>query len=135
MGIFDELVGGIEAEAGQKAGLYEEVAKLVTEAGGVNGLMQQFQQKGLDGVISGWIGNGTNPPITAEQIVQVVGQDKITEIASKVGLSEQQVVDGISKLLPMIINHLTPNGTAPSTGGGQLETEALGILKSKLFGS
>jgi uncharacterized protein YidB (DUF937 family) len=52
-----------------------------------------------------------------------------------VGLSEQQVVDGISKLLPMIINHLTPNGTAPSTGGGQLETEALGILKSKLFGS
>ena len=132
MGLFDEVVGGLEAKAGQQAGLYEEVAKLVTEAGGVNGLVQQFQQKGLKGVISGWVGNGTNPPITGEQVVQVLGQDKIAEIASKVGLSEQQVADGITKILPVVINHLTPNGTVPDQGAGELEG-ALGALKSKLF--
>ncbi len=109
MGLFDEVLGGLEAQAGQHAALYEEVAGLVTQSGGVNGLVQQFEQKGLGELISGWVGNGANPPITAQQIIQVVGQDKITEIASKVGLSEQQVTDGITQLLPVIINHLTPN--------------------------
>jgi uncharacterized protein YidB (DUF937 family) len=134
MGLFDEVMGGLEARDGQHAALYEEVAKLVTESGGVNGLVQQFQQKGLEGVISGWIGNGTNPPITADQVVQAVGQDKITEIASRVGLSEPQVVEGISKLLPLMVDHLTPNGTAPNQSGDEL-AGALGVLKSKLLGS
>ncbi len=135
MGLFNEVLGGLEAEAGQHAALYEEVANLVTQSGGVNGLIQQFEQKGLGQLVAGWMGGATNTPITADQIVQVIGQDKITAIASKVGLSEQQVTDGISKLLPLMVSHLTPNGTAPSSGGGQLETEALGLLKSKLFGS
>jgi len=132
MGIFDQIVGGLEAKEGQQAALYEEVAGLVTQAGGVNGLIQQFQQKGLDGIISGWVGSGANPTITAEQIIQVLGQDKITAIAAKVGLSEPQVAEGISKILPVIVNHLTPNGTAPDPVAGELEG-ALGVLKSKLF--
>jgi uncharacterized protein YidB (DUF937 family) len=134
MGLFDEVLGGLEAQAGQHAALYEEVAGLVTQSGGVNGLIQKFEQQGLGQLTSGWVGGATNTPISADQIVQVIGQDKITAIASKVGLTEQQVTDGISKLLPLMVSHLTPNGTAPSTAGGQLETEALGMLKSKLFG-
>jgi len=132
MGLFDEVLGGLEAKGGQQAALYEEVAHLVTEAGGVNGLVQQFQQKGFEGIISGWVGNGTNPPITGEQTVQVLGQDKITAIASKVGLTEQQVADGISKILPVVVNHLTPNGASTDQAAGDLEG-ALGALKSKLF--
>jgi uncharacterized protein YidB (DUF937 family) len=134
MGLFDEVVSGLAAKDAQHAALYEEVAKLVTESGGVTGLAQQFQQKGLDGVISGWIGNGANPPITGDQIVQVLGPDKITEIASKVGLNEQEVSEGISKLMPLMVNHLTPNGTAQDSAAGELEG-ALGALKSKLFSS
>jgi uncharacterized protein YidB (DUF937 family) len=135
MGLFDEVVGGLEAQAGQHAALYEEVARLITEAGGVNGLIQQFEQNGLGQVVSGWMGGASNTTISPDQIIQAIGQDKITAIASKVGLSEQQVTDGMAKLLPLMVSHLTPNGTAPSTGGGALESEALGILKSKLFGS
>ena len=68
--------------------------------------------------------------------MQVLGQDKITAIAAKVGLSEQQVADGISKILPVVVNHLTPNGAAPAPdqAAGELEG-ALGALKSKLFSS
>jgi uncharacterized protein YidB (DUF937 family) len=132
MGLFDEIVGGLEAKEGQQAALFEEVSALVTQAGGVNGLVQMFQQKGLEGAIAGWMGSGANPPITADQIIQVLGQDKITAIASKVGLTEPQVAEGISKLLPLVISHLTPNGAAPNQGAGELEG-ALGVLKSKLF--
>ena len=118
-----------------EAALYEEIAGLVTQAGGVNGLIQQFEQQGLGELISGWVGGGTNVPINPDQIVQAIGQDKITAIASKVGLSEQDVTAGIAKMLPVIVGHLTPSGTAPAAGAGQLETEALGMLKSKLFGA
>jgi len=133
VGLFDEIVGGL-AKEGQQAALYEEVAGLVTQAGGVNGLIQQFQQKGLEGAITGWIGGGGNAPITGEQVVQVLGQDRITAIAAKVGLSEPQVAEGISKLLPLVVSHLTPNGAAPDPAAGELEG-ALGTLKSKLFNS
>jgi uncharacterized protein YidB (DUF937 family) len=135
MGLFDEVLGGLEAQAGQHAALYEEVASLVTQDGGVNGLIQQFEQQGLGQLVSGWMGGATNTPITGEQVVQGIGQDKVTAIASKVGLSEQQVTEGIAKLLPLMLSHLTPNGTAPSTGSGQVEADAMGMLKSKLFGS
>ena len=136
MGLFDEVLGAVEAQSGQHAALYEEIATLVTQSGGVNGLLQKFEQQGLGGLASSWKGGAGNTPLTAEQIIQVVGQDKVTQIASKVGLTEQQVSDGISKILPVIIAHLTPGGTAaPSNLGAELETEAMGLLKAKLFGS
>ena len=134
MGLFDTVLGGIEAKDTQHAALYQEVGNLVNQAGGVSGLEQQFQQKGLGGVISGWIGNGANPPISGDQIVQALGKDRITEIAAKAGLSEDQVAAGISKLLPVMVDHLTPNGTVQNHTPDELDN-ALGVLKSKLVGS
>jgi uncharacterized protein YidB (DUF937 family) len=108
-------LGGVQ-KLEQQGALVQEVGKMVNDAGGVSGLMQQFEQNGLGGIIKGWVANGTNPPITADQIIQVIGQDRVTEIASKVGMSEQQVADGIAKILPMIIDHLSPNGTVQAGG-------------------
>ena len=134
MGLFDDVMGGLAAKDAQHAALYSEVGKLVDQSGGVNGLAQQFEQKGLGGVIGGWISNGPNPPITGDQVVQVLGQDKIAAIASKAGLSTEEVTAGISKLLPVVVDHLTPNGTVPDHAPGELNA-ALGVLKSKLFGA
>ena len=134
MGLFDQIIGGIAAKDTQHAALYDEVGKLVDESGGVGGLAQTFEQKGLGGVVSGWIGTGPNPAISGSQVVQVIGQDRVTAIAAKAGLSEQEVADGISKLLPVMINHLTPNGTVPNQSSAELGS-ALGALKSKLLGS
>ena len=134
MGLFDQLLGGIEAKDTQHAALYQEVGNLVNQAGGVGGLAQQFEQKGLGGVISGWIGNGANPAISGEQIIQVLGHDKVMEIASKAGLTEDQVAAGVSKLLPVVVNHLTPNGAVQNHTPDELQ-DALGVLKSKLLGA
>jgi uncharacterized protein YidB (DUF937 family) len=132
MGLFDQLLGGLAATDKQHAALYTEVGSLVAQAGGVSGLTQQFQQKGLGGVISGWVSTGPNPGISGEQIVQVLGKDKITAIAAKAGISEDQVAAGISKMLPIVVDHLTPNGTVPNHAPGELDS-ALNLLKSKLF--
>ena len=97
---------------------------------GVSGIAQQFQQKGLGGVVASWISNGANPPITGEQVVQVLGRDKVTAIAAKAGLTEDQVAAGISKLLPVVIDHLTPNGTVPPHSPGEVNA-AMGALLAK----
>jgi uncharacterized protein YidB (DUF937 family) len=132
MGLFDEIVGGLEAKGGQQGALFEEAAALVKEAGGVSGLAQQFQQKGLEGVVEGCMGAGGNA-ITADQIVQAVGPDRITAMAARVGLTEPQVAEGIGKILPLMVGHLTPSGTPTGQSAGEVEG-ALGELKSKLLG-
>jgi uncharacterized protein YidB (DUF937 family) len=133
MGLLDALTG-LAASGQQHAALYQEVGNLVTQSGGVNGLVQKFEQQGMGGVIGSWISTGPNPAISGEQIVDVLGKDKITEIAAKAGLSEAQVASGISTLLPMVIDHLTPNGTVPNHGPDVLNT-ALDALKAKFLTS
>jgi uncharacterized protein YidB (DUF937 family) len=134
MGLFGDLVGELETQAGQHAALYEEVAGLVTQSGGVNGLLQQFEQNGAGHLVAGWMGGAVTTPVSADQIIQVIGQERIAAMAARVGLSEPQVAEGMAKILPVIVSHLSSNGVAPSAGS-TLEAEALGVLKSKLFGS
>jgi uncharacterized protein YidB (DUF937 family) len=133
MGLLDELTG-LAANSQQHAALYQEVGNLVAQSGGVNGLVQKFEQQGLGGVIAGWVASGPNPPISGEQIVQVLGQDRITALAAKAGLSEAQVASGISALLPVVVDHLTPNGTIPNHGSDVLNT-ALDAMKAKFLTS
>ncbi len=146
MGFLDQLLTGIEsgkstqqgAQGGtdqpQKgAALMDQVSQMISQAGGIGGLVEQFKQKGLGDMISAWIGTGANPSISEEQIVRTVGQDRIRSIASAVGMSDQQVTASISKLLPVIIDKLTPGGKVSQTPG---ETEkSLSALKSKFLGS
>ncbi len=134
MGLFDTILGGLAAKDTQHAALYQEVGSLVNQAGGISGLQQQFQQKGLGGVISGWISNGPNPAVSGEQIIDVIGKDKVAAIAAKAGLTEDQVAAGVSKLLPLVVDHLTPNGTAPATHSPTDVNAALAVLKQKLLG-
>ncbi len=131
MGLFDELAG--LANSQQHAALYSEIGTLVNQSGGVGGLAQKFEQQGLGGVMSGWVGTGTNPAVSGQQIIQVLGQDNITALAAKVGLSEPEVASGLTLLLPVVINHLTPNGTVP-THSPDAVTSELDALKSKIFG-
>jgi uncharacterized protein YidB (DUF937 family) len=118
----------------QNAVLFDEIGKLVAQSGGVGGMVQQFEQKGLGGLISSWVSNGPNPPIGGEQVLDVLGRDKILAIAAKAGLSEQQVTAGISQLLPKVVDSLTPQGNIPAHAPGELDG-VLGMLKSRFFGA
>ena len=133
MGLFDTIMGGIEASDAQHAALYAEVAKLVDESGGVAGLTQKFEQQGLGTLVAGWIGTGANPPISNDQVAQVVSPEKIQDIAAKTGLPADQVTAAITKILPLVVDHLTPDGAIPEHNSA-LMNAALGELKSKLFG-
>ena len=84
------------------------------QPGGLPGLLQSFQDKGLGGVASSWVGTGENMPISADQIHQVLGSDQVKALAAKVGVSPDQASSAIAQLLPGIVDKLTPNGEVPA---------------------
>src|ERR1700709_873553 len=47
------------------------------QTGGLQGLVQLFEQQGLGHLVSSWIGNGNNLPISAQQVESVLGSGRL----------------------------------------------------------
>jgi uncharacterized protein YidB (DUF937 family) len=83
------------------------------QPGGLSGLVQCFHDKGLGGLAASWVGTGQNLPITADQIQNVLGNDRVKELAAKAGISPDMAGTALSQLLPALVDKLTPNGQVP----------------------
>ena len=135
MGLFDELVGKASSmlggAEGQQSGLVGGIMEMLAnkDTGGLGGLVQSFQEKGMGGVISSWIGTGENLPVSGEQIQQVLGSDVVQNLAAKAGIAPEDVSGKLAEFLPGIIDKMTPDGTIPE--GGLLE-KGLEFLKGKM---
>ncbi len=135
MGLLDQLKEGLAAKLGGKGGLndmVEHAMNLVNNpaTGGLNGLIETFKSKGLGDIMSSWISTGKNLPISADQIKQALGSDKIQQIAEKVGVSKDAALQNLSQLLPQIIDKLTPDGKLPEA---DKLGETLSMLKKKFL--
>ncbi|MCE3519316.1 YidB family protein, partial [Escherichia coli] len=58
---------------------------------------------------------GENKPIAPGDLGSALGQKTISEIAQQTGMSEQDLLAQLSKILPGVVDQLTPNGQVPST--------------------
>jgi uncharacterized protein YidB (DUF937 family) len=83
--------------------------------GGLSGIVNAFQKGGLGHLADSWVGTGDNLPVSADQLSQVLGADKIGSIASQLGMSQGDAAGGLAKILPELINHVTPNGQMPAS--------------------
>lgn len=118
MGFLEEIIktgSRLLGRTGQGGGMLEQVMGLVNnpETGGLAGLVETFRNKGLGEAVSSWIGTGENKPISGEDITNVLGNEKVQEIASKLGISSSDASSGFAALLPSIIDKLTPSGKLP----------------------
>jgi uncharacterized protein YidB (DUF937 family) len=84
------------------------------QSGGLQGLLEGFKQKGLGDVVSSWISTGKNQPVSPNQVQQALGQGQIQQIAQKLGLDSSLVSQGLSKILPQVVDKLTPTGSLPA---------------------
>jgi len=136
MGFFDDLAGkvagAIKGPEGQ-GGLVEGVLGLLTnkETGGLDGLMQSFNQQDLGDIISSWVGTGNNAAITPDQVQEVLGSDVIRQLAEKSGVSVEAAKAELSELLPGLIDKVTPEGKIPEGGLLGKGIELLGSLFSQ----
>ena len=82
--------------------------------GGLGGLLDRFRESGHGDLINSWIGSGENRPIAPNQMRTALGADITRTLAEKSGLSEQELLAQLSKVLPGVVDKLTPNGRLPT---------------------
>lgn len=90
------------------------------QGGGLAGLMEKFQSAGLGEQVNSWVGTGQNLPVSPEQLGSVFGQDQMSQMAEKMGLSTGDLGTQLSQLLPQAVDQFTPGGQAPAGGLGDL---------------
>ena len=96
-------------------------------SGGLDSIIDAFQQKGMGDMMKSWISTGRNPPISASQLQDVLGGDILAQFAGKTGLPSGQAGSALAALLPAVIDQLTPKGQVPDAGS--LESTLGALLK------
>jgi uncharacterized protein YidB (DUF937 family) len=81
---------------------------------GLGGLIDQFQKKGLGDVIDSWVNRGTNKNVAPDQVTVALGGDVVDQLAKRTGLSRDQVVAELARMLPNVVDKLTPDGRLPT---------------------
>ncbi len=81
---------------------------------GLGGLIKQFQQKGLGDAIDSWVNTGTNKDVSSGQVAEALPRDVVDELARRTGLSRDQVIGELAKILPTTVDRLTPQGRLPT---------------------
>ncbi len=98
---------------------------------GAGNLLDQLRGAGMGNLLDSWIGKGTNLPISAEQLQQVLGSQQISDIASKLGVDTSSVTGQLSQMLPDLVDKLTPDGQLPQGGLGNADA-MMGMLQNLL---
>jgi len=109
------LSGRSAAPASAPAGTSAPAATGGGLLGGLTDLVQKFQNSGHADTVNSWVGPGQNAPIQPGQLGSVLGPQTISNLAAQSGMSEQELLAQLSKVLPNIVNYLTPNGRLPTT--------------------
>lgn len=120
MGLLDSLVqtalqsalGGSSQD--QTANVVKSVVGMLTSnSGGLNDLVGKLAQSGLADVANSWVGKGENKPISAAQLVEALGQDKVNALAQEAGIPQEKGAEVLSQVIPNVVNEMTPDGEIP----------------------
>src|ERR1700724_3778145 len=101
MGLFEmaeQALGG-GGQGGNAALVGAVLSAVSNHPGGLGGLLQSFEQQGLGGAVSSWVGSGPNQPVSGQQVQSVLGDDAIAAIAAKLGISPAIASTAVSAML------------------------------------
>lgn len=111
MGLFDTLlqtIGG--CQPGAVNPLVSTISGMISQQGGLQGMRNQFSEKGLGDVFASWVGPGENQSISAAQLQQIIDSEHLAALSQKIGIGPAQISAMLSQYLPKIIDKLTPTG-------------------------
>lgn len=101
-------VGSIASALGSVLGGDNQQTTQATSGLDLTNIISALASSGaLQGIISSWIGSGENQTISKDQITDLLGNDKIKDFASQLGLSEDSAKGALADALPQIIDKAT----------------------------
>jgi uncharacterized protein YidB (DUF937 family) len=77
---------------------------------GLHELLGRFSQNGYGDVAKSWISAGPNQSISPDELHSALGTDTVSSLAEQAGLSDIDVLSGLSHDLPGAVDDLTPTG-------------------------
>src|SRR5262245_22898107 len=118
--LFSDLLKGMggqgqgQGQQGQAQG--QDVTALLMQLlgnskfGNFGGLLAQLQNGGLDKQVASWLGNGSNMPVSPDQLRHAMGGSNVKEMSQQSGLPTDDLLSMLSKFLPGLIDGMSPNG-------------------------
>ncbi|MCF6236959.1 MAG: YidB family protein [Gammaproteobacteria bacterium] len=96
----------------------------------IMGLVSKLQSGDMSSMVSSWLGDGSNDSISTDQVTNMLGESKISEFASKLGVDPSTALNGLKDTIPDVIDQSSSGGSLLDSIGGL--SGALNIAK-KLF--
>lgn len=85
----------------------------------IAGLIANLSGNGdLGNVIGSWLGDGANEGINPGQLLEMFGGDKLSEFAGSLGLDQESATQGLSNILPQLIDQGSEGGNLLESAGG-----------------
>ncbi|MBR0808481.1 DUF937 domain-containing protein [Bradyrhizobium japonicum] len=86
--------------------------------GGIGELLEHFKQNGQGDAAQSWVDHGPNREVTPTELKQAIGPDVLQKLEQQTGLSQQEILDRLSRELPTAVDKYTPDGRLPSSSAG-----------------
>jgi uncharacterized protein YidB (DUF937 family) len=127
-GGLDDLLGGVlgggqRGGSGGKAGgmnmgaLVGALAPVVIgmlRSGGLQKMVDGFQQKGMGAKADSWVSSGSNEQVSGSEMRVGLGDDDVRQFAQQAGIPEDEAADVLAAVVPRVVDNLTPDGHVPS---------------------
>lgn len=84
----------------------------------IGGLVSGLKSKGLGDVAESWLGDGANKAISADQLKDVLGADKISAAAAELGTDEGSLLDSLKDAVPQMVDKSSSGGSLLDSVGG-----------------
>jgi uncharacterized protein YidB (DUF937 family) len=96
-----------------------------TDLGSIGGLLAHLQQAGLDRQVGSWLGNGTNMPISPDQLRSALGDGHLQQMGNSAGVPVDQLMKMLAQFLPGTVDRMSPNGALEEPTPGEQDTRSL----------
>ncbi|MBR0719024.1 YidB family protein [Bradyrhizobium liaoningense] len=84
--------------------------------GGIGELLEHFKQSGQGDTAQSWIKQGPNREVTPSELRQAIGADVLQKLEQQTGLSQNELLERLSRVLPTAVDKYTPEGRLPAAG-------------------
>ncbi|MBL6459482.1 DUF937 domain-containing protein [Belnapia sp. T6] len=101
--------------------------------GGLGGLLGGLRNQGLERHVDSWVRPGPNHNVSADELSRAFDPKDVDAAAQQAGTDRGTLMNEVSRVLPDMVDRLTPGGRVPQHEG-ELEGGLGGLLRNLLGG-
>ena len=124
MEFVSKLAGG---KGGSQGAILQGIMGLVSNQGGLSGLLGKFNAAGMSDKTESWVSTGDNQPVSGQEVRRALGDQEISRFAQQAGVSEDEASNQLASVLPDAVDQLTPEGKVPDQSRLQQMLGSFGV--------